>query len=118
MVKKMHFKEAALLAQETAAAKEEGKIQSMLFAILQNQHSKQIAQMEATNKANMDAMMEQMNDLVAAGGGRQAPSVDKDNNPPGGNVTPPCGWMQSHQEIQEEEGPMPQLQNFYPPHAC
>jgi hypothetical protein len=29
---------------------------------------KQITQMEAMNKANMDAMMEQMNALVAAGG--------------------------------------------------
>jgi hypothetical protein len=47
-----------LLAQETAAAKEEGKTQAMLFTMLQDQHAKQIAQMEATNKSNMDAMME------------------------------------------------------------
>jgi hypothetical protein len=56
--KQLQFKEAALLAQETAAAKEEGETQAMLFAMLQDQHKKQIAQMEATNKANMDAMME------------------------------------------------------------
>jgi hypothetical protein len=34
--KQSQFKEAALLAQETAAAKEEGKTQVLLFAILQD----------------------------------------------------------------------------------
>jgi hypothetical protein len=29
----------------------------MLFAMLKDQHAKQIAQMEATNKTNMDAMI-------------------------------------------------------------
>ncbi len=66
--KQLQLKEAVLLAQETAAAKEEGKIQAMLFAMLQDQHAKQIAQMEATNKMDMDTMMEQMNALVVAGG--------------------------------------------------
>ncbi len=56
--KQLQFKEAALLAQETAAAEEEGKTQAMLFAMLQDQHAKQIVQMEVTNKTNMDAMME------------------------------------------------------------
>jgi hypothetical protein len=68
MAKQLQFKEAVLLTQETAAAKEEGKAQAMLFAMLQDQHAKQIAQVEARNKTNMDAMMEQMNALVAAGG--------------------------------------------------
>ncbi len=57
--KQLQFKEAVLLAQETAAAKEEGKTQALLFAMLQDQHAKQIAQMEATNKTNMDTIMEQ-----------------------------------------------------------
>ncbi len=56
--KQSRFKEAALLAQETAAVEEEGKTQALLFTMLQDQHAKQIAQMEATNKTNMDAMME------------------------------------------------------------
>ncbi len=56
--KQSQFKEAALLAQETAAAKEEVKTQALLFAMLQDQHAKQIMQMEVTNKTNMDAMME------------------------------------------------------------
>jgi hypothetical protein len=56
--KQLQFKEAVLLAQETAAAEEEGKTQALLFAMLQDQHAKQIAQMEATNKTNMDTMME------------------------------------------------------------
>jgi hypothetical protein len=66
--KQLQFKEAVLLAHEIAAAKEEGETQAMLFAMLQDQHTKQIAQMEATNKTKMDAMMEQMKALVAAGG--------------------------------------------------
>jgi hypothetical protein len=62
----LQFKEAALLAQKTAAAEKEGKTQTLLFAMLQDQHAKQIVQMEATNKTNMDTMMVQMNALVAA----------------------------------------------------
>jgi hypothetical protein len=81
--KQSRFKEAALLAQETAAAKEEGKTQALLFAILQDQQAKQIAQMEATNKTNMDSMMEQINALV-----RHAHQLDKVNTPPGSNVIP------------------------------
>jgi hypothetical protein len=52
--------------------------------MLQDQHAKQIAQMEATNKTNMDTMMERMNTLV-----RHAHQLDKVNTHPGSNVTPP-----------------------------
>jgi len=90
--KQTRFKEAALLVQETAAAEEEGESQAMLFAMLQEQHDKQIAAMEATNKANMDAMMERMNVMVAGrrGGDRRTPTqqTDKENTPPGGNYPP------------------------------
>ena len=51
----------------------------MLFAMLQEQHEKQIASMEATNKANMEAMMERMNALMAAG-------YNKENVAPGGTM--------------------------------
>jgi hypothetical protein len=64
----LHFKEAALLVQETAAAKDKGGLQEMLFAMLQEQHDRQIAAMTAKNKAIMDTMMERMNALVAGGG--------------------------------------------------
>mgnify|MGYP006197354809 CR=1 FL=1 len=67
MAKQSRFKEAVLAAQEKEAAEAEGETQAMLFAMLQEQHDKQIASMEATNKANMDAMMERMNALVASG---------------------------------------------------
>ncbi len=77
-----------LLAQETAAAKEEGETQALLFAMLQDQHAKQIAQMEATNKTNMDAIMDRINALVVAGGASYAHQPDKVNAPPGSNVTP------------------------------
>jgi hypothetical protein len=83
--KQSRFKEAALLAQETAAAEEEGESQAMLFAMLQEQHDKQIAAMAATNKANMEAMMEKMNALMA-GRNRRIPAQqpDKENLPPPG----------------------------------
>ena len=69
MAKQSRFKEAVLLAQETVAAEGEGKSQAILFAMLQEQHDKQITAIAATNKANMDAMMDQMNALVAGRGG-------------------------------------------------
>jgi hypothetical protein len=94
MAKQSQFKEAVLLAQETAAAKEEGKTQAMLFAMLQDQHAKQIAQMEAANKTNTDAMMEKMNAFVEGGGAQQAHQPDKENTPPGRNVIPLGGGDQ------------------------
>ena len=83
--KQSRFKEAVLLAQETAAAEEEGESQAMLFAMLQEQHDKQISAMAATNKANMEAMMEKINALVA-GRNRRTPAQqpDKENLPPPG----------------------------------
>ncbi len=86
--KQSQFKEAALLAQETAAAKEEDETQALLFAMLQDQHAKQIAQMEVTNKTNMDAMMGRMNPLVAVRDAKHAHQPDKVNTPPGSNVVP------------------------------
>ncbi len=83
--KQLGFKEAALLAQETAAAKEEGELQAMLFAMLQEKHNKQIMAMTATNKVNMDAMMERMNAILAGGGEKRTAQHDKDNPPPGQN---------------------------------
>ncbi len=50
--------------------------------MLQDQHAKQIVQMEVANKTNMDAMMEQMNTLVVAGRAQQAHQPDKENTPP------------------------------------
>ncbi len=100
--KQSQFKEAALLAQETAAAEEEGKTQALLFAMLQDQHAMQIAQMEATNKTNMDAMMEQMNALVAARDARHAHQPDKVNTPLGGNVIPLGGGTQAKKHRQKE----------------
>jgi hypothetical protein len=87
-VKQSHFKEAAFLAQETAAAEDEGKSQAMLFAMLQEQHGRQIAAMTATNKANMDAMMERMNALVTGGAGRRPTQQDKGSTPMVGNSLP------------------------------
>ena len=63
----------------------------MLFVMLKYQHTKQIAQMEATNKANMEAMMDKMNALVTSNATRQTHQPDKENTPPSGNVKPPGG---------------------------
>jgi hypothetical protein len=75
-----------LLAQETVAAEEEGETQAMLFALLQEQHDKQMETMAATNKTNMDAMLEQMNALVATTGGKW--NNYKENTLPARNSTP------------------------------
>jgi hypothetical protein len=93
MAKQMHFKEAVLLALETAAAKAGGESQAMLFAILLEQHNKQVPAIAATNKATMGMMMEKMNALVAGGGGRQTTHQDKKIPPPpgGGVLSPPTG---------------------------
>jgi hypothetical protein len=56
--------------------------------MLQDQHTKQIAQMEAMNKTNMDAMMVRMNTLVAARDAKHAHQPDKVNTPLGSNVIP------------------------------
>lgn len=89
--KQSRFKEAALQAQEAAAAEEEGETQAMLFAMLQDQHAKQIAQMEAANKTNMDSLLERMNAIVASNGARTTHQPDKENTPPTGNVNPTTG---------------------------
>ena len=93
--KQSPFKEAVHLAQETAAAKEGGESQVKLFAMLQEQHDKQIAVMAAIKKANMDAMIEKMNALVVGGGNRRMTQQDKEITPPGGNRRPPAGTDQT-----------------------
>jgi hypothetical protein len=89
--KQLRFKEAALLAQEKAAAKEEGESQAMLFTMLHKQHDNQIVAMTATHKANMDALMERMNAILAGGGEKQTAQNDKDNTPPRRNRRPLAG---------------------------
>jgi hypothetical protein len=84
--KQSRFKEAALLAQETKAAEEEGESQALLFSMMQEQHDKQIAAIMAANKSSMDAMMERMNALAAGKGSDKEnikPTDDnKDKKPP------------------------------------
>ncbi len=70
--------------------------------MLQSQHTKQIAQMEGTNKTNMDAMMEQMNALVAVRDARHAHQPDKVNTPPGSNVIPLGGGTQAKKPRQKK----------------
>ncbi len=64
----MWFKDAALAAQELAAAEVEGKTTAMMFALLQEQHKAQLEAMVAANNQAMDAMLEHMNLLIAGQG--------------------------------------------------
>jgi len=55
----------------------------MMFALLQEQHQSQLEAMATANKVAMEAMMECMNALVTAQGGRKHdPAADKENEPP------------------------------------
>ncbi len=81
--KQSRFKEAALAAQEQVTASEEGETQAMMFALLQEQHQSQLEAMAAANRAGVEAMMERMNALVTAQGGRKHdPAANKENEPP------------------------------------
>jgi hypothetical protein len=63
--KQSWFKDAALTAQELAAAEEECKTTTMMFTLLQEQHKAQLEAMAAANKQAMNAMLERMNALIA-----------------------------------------------------
>jgi hypothetical protein len=84
MAKQSRFKEAALLAQEKAAAEEKGESQAMLFAMLHKQYDNQIVAMTATHKANMDALMERINAILAGGGENKWHKMTRTTLPPGG----------------------------------
>ncbi len=56
---------------------------AMLLAMIQDHHQKQITQMEVTNKADMDAMMEMMNSLVASNKETTCPGGNKKNTSTG-----------------------------------
>jgi hypothetical protein len=83
----LRFKEAALAAQEQASAEEDGEMQAMMFALLQDQHKMQLEAMAMANKAIMDAMMEQINAIFGGGSGGRASKQNKENTPPATNAT-------------------------------
>ncbi len=109
--KQSQFKEAVLLAQETAAAEEEGKTQVMLFAMLQNQHAKQIAQMKAREQ-NKHGRHDGANER-SCGGGRSptGPSAGQGEHPSRKKCHPPW-WSPPSQETQAEESALSELQMF------
>jgi hypothetical protein len=84
----------------------------MFFAMLQEQHDKQIAAMTATNKANMDAMMERMNAILAGGGEKRTAQHDKDNPPPGRNRRPLAGMGTGTDQTKQ-----PRKQKAHCPHC-
>ncbi len=61
-------KDAALAAQELAAAEEESKTTAMMFALLQEQHKAQLKAMAASNKQSMNAMLKCMYALIVGQG--------------------------------------------------
>jgi hypothetical protein len=112
MAKQLQFKEAVLLAQETAAAEDKGELHAMLFAMLQEQHDRQTVAMTAINKANMDGMMERMKALMAGGGGRRPTHQDR-RVPPLQGQSPHIDGIRNNpaQEIQEAQVHVSPLQN-------
>jgi len=82
--KQSRFKDAALAAQEIAAAEEEGEASAMMFALLQEQHQAQLDAMATANQKAMDAMFERMNAIVSG----STKGQDKENTPPAGNANP------------------------------
>ena len=86
MVKQSQFKDAALAVQETAAAEEEEEMSAMMFALLREQHRVQLEAMATANQKAMDAMFEWMNAIIM--GNVKGGPADKENTPPGGNVSP------------------------------
>ncbi len=58
MAKHLQFKDAALAAQEQAAAEDKVKAMAMLFALLQEQHKNQMGVMATASQKAMYAMME------------------------------------------------------------
>jgi hypothetical protein len=71
-------KDAALAAQELAAAEEEGKTMVMMFTLLQEQHKAQFKLMVVSNKQAMDVMFKRMNVLIVG----HSKAADKENAPP------------------------------------
>ncbi len=76
--KHLRFKGAALTAQELAVAEEEGETVAMMFALLQEQHKSQMEAMAAANQKSMNAILEQMNAMLAG----QGKAGDKENVQP------------------------------------
>jgi hypothetical protein len=56
--KQARFKDAALVAQEQVAAKEEVQALAMMCALLQKQHKTQLEAMATANQKAMEAMFE------------------------------------------------------------
>jgi hypothetical protein len=78
IAKYSRFKDAALAAQEYAAAEEEGKTMVLMFTHLQEQHKAQLKLMAASNKQAMDRIFERMNVLITG----HSKAVDKEFAPP------------------------------------
>jgi len=79
--KQSRFKDAALAAQELAAAEEEGEASAMMFALLQEQHKMQMDTMAAANQKAMEAMFEKINAIITS----KDKVTDKGANPPASN---------------------------------
>jgi hypothetical protein len=86
--KHLRFKDKALAAQEMVTAEGECETTVMMFALLQEQHRLQMETLAAANQQTMDAMLEQMNAIIAG----QGKALDKENlRPPNTNATTGTG---------------------------
>ncbi len=100
MAKQLRFKEAALQAQEAAAAKEEGEMQAMLFAMLQDQHSDKQGQYGGHDGQNECPRCIECHQVNAPTGQGEYSSGRQRQTP---------RRRQSSEEAQEEKDDMPQL---------
>ncbi len=80
MAKHSRFKDAALAAQEMAAAEGEGETTAMMFALLQEQHRLQMETLAAAIQQTMDVMLEQMNAIIAGQGKKSDNETDRPPN--------------------------------------
>ncbi len=69
---------------------------------------------------NMDSMMEQMNALITASGGRLTHQPDKENTPPTGNVNPPTGGSKHVKKPRKKKRLCPHCKTFvlHKPELC
>ena len=74
--------------------------------------------MEAANELNMDSLLERMNAIVAANGGKHHP--DKENTPPGVNVGQPAGGGERVKKPRKKKTLCPNCKTFvlHKPELC
>ncbi len=74
--------------------------------------------MEATNKTNMDSLLERMNAMIGANGNRSTHQPDKENTPP--TINPPTGGGKRIKKPRKKKTLYPNCKTFvlHKPSLC